>query len=333
MNIYDISQKAGVSIATVSRVINGNTNVSEKTRQKVMAIIEQYDYTPNAFARGLGLNTMKTIGILCADSSDPYLASAIYYLEQMLHKEQYDSLLCCTGYDQADKEKYLNLLLSKKVDSVILVGSNFVESEEEKNQYIIEAAKTIPIMLLNGAIDAPNIYSSLCDDYHATFQVTQQLLKSDHKRILYLYNSNSYSAKKKLKGFYEAHSAMNIEIDDLYVQYFVGDIHETRDFLMDLSKKGLTFNSIITADDNLAVGAIKYAKLQGISVPDELSIIGYNNSIIATCCDPELSSIDNKLDTVCKNCVSTLMNIFNGNSVPFRSVFSAELVSRETTKF
>ena len=188
-------------------------------------------------------------------------------------------------------------------------------------------------MLLNGAIDAPNIYSSLCDDYHATFQVTQQLLKTDQKNILYLYNSNSYSGKKKLKGFYEAHSAMNIKVNDLYVQYFVGDIHETRDFLLKLAKKGLSFNSIIAADDNLAVGALKYAKQQGISVPDDLSIIGYNNSIIATCCDPELSSIDNKLETVCKNCVSTLMNIFNGNSVPFRSVFSAELVSRETTKF
>ncbi|WP_310602929.1 LacI family DNA-binding transcriptional regulator, partial [Anaerosporobacter sp.] len=286
MNIYDISQKAGVSIATVSRVINGNTNVSEKTRQKVMAVIEQYDYTPNAFARGLGLNTMQTIGILCADSSDPYLASAIYHLEQMLHKEQYDSLLCCTGYEQADKEKYLNLLLSKKVDSVILVGSNFVETDKENNQYIIEAAKTIPIMLLNGAIDAPNIYSSLCDDYHAIFQITQQLLKTNHKRLLYLYNSDSYSGKKKLKGFYEAHASMNIPIDDSYVQYFAGDIYETRDFLIGLAKKGLVFDSIVTSDDKLAVSAVKYAKLQGISIPDELSIIGYNNSIIATCCEP-----------------------------------------------
>ncbi|WP_167956971.1 LacI family DNA-binding transcriptional regulator [Anaerosporobacter faecicola] len=333
MNIYDISQKAGVSIATVSRVINGNSNVSEKTRKKVMAVIEQYDYTPNAFARGLGLNTMQTIGILCADSSDPYLASAIYYIEQMLHKEQYDSLLCCTGYNQEDKEKYLNLLLSKKVDSIILVGSNFVEADEEKNQYIKEAAKSVPIMLLNGAIDAPNIYSSLCDDYHATFQITQKLLKTGHERILYLYNSHSYSGKKKLKGFHDAYSEMGLKINESYIQYFVGDIHETRDFLVNLTKKGLTFDSIITSDDNLAVGALKFAKLKGISVPKDLSIIGYNNSMIATCCDPELTSIDNKLETICKNCVSTLMNIFNGNSVPFRSVFSAELVKRETTDF
>ena len=85
MTIYDISEKAGVSIATVSRVLNGSNNVSEKTKKKVLDVINQYEYTPNAFARGLGLNTMKTIGIMCADSSDPYLAKAIYYIDQKVH--------------------------------------------------------------------------------------------------------------------------------------------------------------------------------------------------------------------------------------------------------
>ena len=99
MTIYDISEKAGVSIATVSRVLNGSRKVSEKTRRRVLDIIERYGYTPNAFARGLGLNTMKTIGIMCADSSDLYLAKGIYYVEEKLRENGYDSLLCCTGYD------------------------------------------------------------------------------------------------------------------------------------------------------------------------------------------------------------------------------------------
>ena len=76
MNIYDISEKAGVSIATVSRVLNGNANVSEKTRKKVLDVMERYGYTPNAFARGLGLNSMKTIGLLCTDSSNIFQAKA-----------------------------------------------------------------------------------------------------------------------------------------------------------------------------------------------------------------------------------------------------------------
>ena len=78
INIYDVSKIAGVSIATVSRVLNGNTRVSEKTRDKVINAMKELDYTPNVFARGLGLNTMKTIGIMCIDSSDIYLANAVY---------------------------------------------------------------------------------------------------------------------------------------------------------------------------------------------------------------------------------------------------------------
>ena len=86
INIYDVSKKAGVSIATVSRVLNGNTRVSEKTRDKVINAMKELDYTPNVFARGLGLNTMKTIGIMCIDSSDIYLANAVYYHEQELRR-------------------------------------------------------------------------------------------------------------------------------------------------------------------------------------------------------------------------------------------------------
>lgn len=86
MNIYDVSNKAGVSIATVSRVLNGNAKVSSATRNKVLDAMKELDYTPNVFARGLGLNTMKTIGIMCIDSSDIYLANAVYYLEQELRK-------------------------------------------------------------------------------------------------------------------------------------------------------------------------------------------------------------------------------------------------------
>ena len=115
-----ISNKAGVSIATVSRVLNGNAKVSSATRNKVLDAMKELDYTPNVFARGLGLNTMKTIGIMCIDSSDIYLANAVYYLEQELRKHGYDSILCCTGKDYTNKKKYLELLLSKRVDGKYL---------------------------------------------------------------------------------------------------------------------------------------------------------------------------------------------------------------------
>ena len=105
MNIYDIAQIAGVSIATVSRVVNDSPRVSEKTKRKVRAIMEEYGYTPNVFARGLGLDSMKTIGIICPDVSDAYMADAVAHLERGLHEYGYDCILCCSGYKQLNKEK------------------------------------------------------------------------------------------------------------------------------------------------------------------------------------------------------------------------------------
>lgn len=201
MTIYDISKKAGVSIATVSRVLNGSDKVRPATRKKVMDIIEKYDYTPNAFARGMGLHSVQTIGILCADSSDLFLAKAVYYLEQELQSNGYESLLCCTGYNLDIKKNYLNLILSKKVDGIILVGSNFIGTNEEENQYIKDVSAQVPIMLLNASFDYPNVYSTLCDDYTSMFEATVSMLDAGIEDILYLYNSNSYSGVKKLGGF------------------------------------------------------------------------------------------------------------------------------------
>ncbi len=336
MNIYDISKKTGVSIATVSRVINGSANVSDKTRAKVLAAIEESGYTPNVFARGLGLNTMKTIGIMCADSSDPYLAQAVYYIEQDLRKNNYDSLLSCTGYDHDNKEYCMRLLTSKRVDAVILVGSNYVETEE-KNEYIRNAAQTVPVMIVNGAITAPNIYCTMCDDYSAIYDVTENFIKSGKKDILYLYNSISYSGTKKLDGFCDAMKAHGLSVKDdrlIFIESHNVSVHETQKAFANIVKKGIKFDGVVTSDDILAVGVLKYAKEAGLRVPEDLFVAGFNNFDISECCEPELTSVDNKLELLCHHCVSTLMSVFSDDkSVPKKTIFSAEIIERETTKF
>jgi len=334
MTIYDISEKAGVSIATVSRVLNGSSNVSEKTREKVLTVVQQYGYTPNLFARGLGLNTMNTIGILCVDSSDIFLSKAVYYIEKNLHENGYDSLLCCTGYELSDRQNYLNLLLSKRVDAVVLIGSSLVGQSDSENQYIRDAAGEIPIMLLNAFLDAPNIYSVLADDYQALYSATEQMLASGISDILYYYNSNSYSGKQKLAGFRNAMAANG------FTQPLTSYYHKNREDisaiagqLEELHKKGVTFHGLIASDDAMAIAGVKYAKALGLRIPEELSILGYNNSMLAKCCEPELSSIDNHLETLCRNLTSTLMEVLAGKKAALRAVFSSELVQRGTTHF
>lgn len=334
MTIYDISEKAGVSIATVSRVLNGSSNVSEKTKKKVLDVIHQYEYTPNAFARGLGLNSMNTIGLLCADSSDLYLAKAIYNIEQLLRQNGYDSILCCSGYELESKKKAMNLLITKKVDSVICIGSNYIYEKEEDNQYIVDAAAQVPVMLLNAALDAPNVYSIVSDDFTSMYEATLQLIHSGVEDILYFYNSTSYSGKRKLAGYRVAMEENNLLKSGNLIQFYTGsheDIHAMANQLLKAQKKGLKFNAVIASDDNLAMAALKYAQLAGLRIPEDFSVIGYNNSLLATCSNPELTSIDNKLETLCQHLIVTLMGVLGGNEMPKKTIFSGELITRGTT--
>lgn len=335
MTIYDISKKAGVSIATVSRVLNGSDKVRPATRKKVMDIIEKYDYTPNAFARGMGLHSLKTVGILCADSSDLFLAKAVYYLQQELQANDYESILCCTGFNLDIKKNYLDLILSKKVDGIILVGSNFIGTTEEENQYIKDVSTQIPIMLLNAAFDYPNVYSTLCDDYTAMAEVASSMIEAGITDILYLYNSNSYSGTKKLGGFEAAMKEHCIADYEKRIYFYDGDPQRVKDIskFMEPIYEKMPFQGVIAADDALAIGAIKSAQQRGIRIPEELSVIGYNNSMLTCCCTPELTSVDNRLETQTHQLVQTLLGVLSGEEMPKQSVFSGKLIKRGTTRF
>ncbi|MDO4345190.1 MAG: LacI family DNA-binding transcriptional regulator [Eubacteriales bacterium] len=331
MNIYDISKKAGVSIATVSRVMNGSTNVSEKTRKKILDVIAENDYTPNAFARGLGLNTMKTIGFLCADSSDQFFFRAVYHLERALRANHYDAILSCTGMDLETRREYLKMLLAKKVDAVILVGSSFIEEVYERNQYIFDAAAEVPVIILNGYLDAPNVYCVLCDDTEIVEHTASVFLDSGRRDLLFLYRADSYSGKKKLTGFKNAFSSRDIPLDPQRILLFQGSIAETKQRLLSLADSGLRFDTVIAGDDELAIGALKYAKERRLEVPSEFSVVGYNNSSLGVCCEPELTTIDNQLEFCCNHAVTVLMSVLDGKTAPGKTLLSARILQRGTT--
>lgn len=336
ITIYDISQKAGVSTATVSRVLNGSGNVTPTTREKVLDIIEQYGYIPNAFARGMGLGSSKTIGILCADSSDLYTAKAIYLLEQELQAKGYEALLCCTGSNQDVRKNYLNLVLSKKVDSIILVGSHFIASTELENEYIKEAADQVPIMLLNASYNHPNVYSILCDDYISMHDAALSMIRSGITDILYLYDSKSYSGLKKQKGFLDALRENDIPESPQNLLFYngpSGNVEEITGFLDKILNGRMDFRGILAADDLLAIGGMKYAQSKGLRIPEDVSVIGYNNSMLTACCSPALTSVDNCLETLSHQLIHTLLHILAGEEMPQKTIFSGKLIQRDTTCF
>lgn len=217
----------------------------------------------------------------------------------------------------------------------MLVGSNYVAEDNERNGYIRTAAATIPVMLVNGSLDAPNIYSTFCDDRAAIREVTNRFIASGRKKLLYLYNSCSYSGRNKLEGFRDAMKAAGLysgEECERLIKPHVRSVHEMEQAVHEIAESGFEYDGVITSDDIIAAGVLKFAKHTGISVPDELFVAGYNNFDISECCEPELTSVDNKLETICRQCVATLMTVFSDEkTAPQKAVFSAEIIEREST--
>ncbi len=324
MNIYDIAERSGVSIATVSRVLNGSPSVSPATREKVLSVMRREEYVPNAFARGLGLNTMHFIGILCTDVSDTFYAKAVSLVEGLLRRKGFDALLCCTGNSLDDKKKYLELLLEKRVDAVILIGSAFKESVD--NSHIENAARRVPVIIINGMVELPNTYCVCCDEKSAVSDNVSLLHQKGCRRILYLYDALTYSGCQKIEGYREGLRRCGLPGDDALLVQTEKSIPETAELVSALLKKGTAFDAVAASEDLIAVGALKALSKAGLALP----VIGFNNSILAQCCTPSLTSVDNMLETLCPAAVNILTQILSHKSVPQKMSVSARLVERET---
>ncbi len=334
MNIYDIAGMAGVSIATVSRVVNGSDKVSEKTRQKVLDVIHDAGYTPNVFAQGLGLNTMHTIGILVPNIADVYMAECVNFLEDQLHTYGYDCLLSCSGFDIEQKEAHVQLLLSKRIDALILVGSTYAGSGENSHEtdYIREAASQVPVFLINGAVSGENIYCTVCDDRKAVYDVAMSLIRRGRKRILFLTDSHSYSAQQKMAGYEQALTESGLPVLGELRLHTKNRAHYVRDMLLQYTN--LKYDAVIATDDGMAVGALKFAKIRGMNVPLDLEIVGYNNSSLSICCDPELTSVDNRTEQVCHDTVDRMLAVLRGErGIDAQLIIPCHLIKRSTTDF
>ncbi len=326
MNIRDIAGRCHVSVATVSRVINESPNVSAKTREKVLAIMREEGYTPNAFARGLGLNSMRMVGILCTDVANPFYALAVSLLERDLRDKGFNTLLCCSGTALDKKKRCLSLLLEKRVDAIMLVGAAFYEKKD--NKHIAEAARQVPVFLINAHLSLPNVYWVLCDEREAMRSSVGRMAAAGYDRILYLHDMLrwAWAGTRKMEGFRQGLEDEGIPQDSVLIQGCERGVLPAQQAIAALLDQGIAFSGIIASEDILAVGAQKALLERGLSLP----IIGFNNSIFCACTTPTLTSVDNMLGSLCPTAVEMLDRLLAGGQVPENIVVSATLIERET---
>ena len=344
VNIYDVSEHAGVSIATVSRVLNQSDKVTAKTRDKVLASIKALGYQPNVFARGLGLGSMKTIGIMVTDASDTFLAKCVYHTEQELKRHGYSAILTCTGEELSSKKRSLKRLMSKQIDGLILIGSSYAEEKVSDQDYLRKAARSIPVVLINGRMDGKGIYCIYSNDFEAMFQTTSALLAAGRRRILYLYWADSYSGRQKLAGYRAAMGAAGVRVNGRYLiriskelaaidSCLRNQIASMSDEQSDSNPHSCPVDAVIGAEDIFAVAALKLAQEYGVAIPDQVQIIGYNNSILSQCTMPELTTIDNHCADMAKGAASILIQVLEGQQTSQETMVPCRLVQRGTTHF
>lgn len=328
VNIYEIAKRAGVSIATVSRVLNNNVNVRSETREKVISVLKESDYTPNAIARSLAVNRTETIGVLASDIRDSYYANAIYTIEQGFRDYGYNVILCNTGGQIEEKKKYINVLLQQKVDGIIFVGSVF--REKYGNQHILDAAAKVPVVMLNSYIKSKNIYSIVCDDEYATISIIKELYKKGHTEFAYLYDVKSFSGISKLKGFVAGLKNVGISFDPNSVIQVSQGLNGGMEGIDILEKRGIKYTAVVTSEDDICVGAVKRLQSMKKRIPDDVAVFGFDNTILAKCTTPELSSVDNKVHTMGITAVQVMKNRLDGNDVPVKTIIKPELIIRES---
>ncbi|AJA48777.1 HTH-type transcriptional regulator DegA [Clostridium pasteurianum DSM 525 = ATCC 6013] len=329
MNIYDIAKEAGVSITTVSRVLNNKENISKKTKEKVQSILNKYNYTPNAIARGLVAKSMKSIGVVTTDITDIHHGNTAYIIEREFNKIGYNVILCNTGGKTMESINYIKMLSERNIDGIILMGSVF--NDDDIKSSMASYINNIPMVIINGFLNIENTHSILVDDAYGISLCVDHLINSGHRDIVYVKDQNTYSANQKKEGFIMGMNKNNLSIDDNSIINVKKGLEGGADAVEKLIQLNKKFSAIIFGEDITAIGGIKKLRSLGLHIPKDVAITGFNNSIFARCCYPELTSVDNKVETTSSLSVKLLTDLIEKKNVASNILVRPDLVIRESS--
>ncbi|KON91070.1 catabolite control protein A [Rossellomorea marisflavi] len=288
VTIYDVAREANVSMATVSRVVNGNPNVKPATRKKVLEVIDRLGYRPNAVARGLASKKTTTVGVIIPDISNIFYAELARGIEDIATMYKYNIIL--SNSDQnAEKELHLlNTMLGKQVDGILFLGGHI--SEEHVQEF---ERSPVPIVLA-GAVEETNKVPSVNIDYKAaTYDAVKDLLDKGHERIGFVSGPfhDTINMKFKLEGYREALAQAGVEYADELViegEYTYDSGLEAWQKFSELSDKP---TAVFVGNDETALGVVHGAQDAGVSIPDEVEIISFDNTRLALMVRPQLTSV------------------------------------------
>lgn len=331
-SIREIAELAGVSTATVSRIINKNGRFSRETEERVLHIIRQNDYVPNSNARGLRTSRTRVIGIVVPDITNPHFANLVLDLEMRLFQQGYSCLICNTNESQELEKKHIQSLVAQNVSGMVLISGtrNYAELEDIPVVYVDRPAHS-----LTGGLESTSVMIE-SDNQKGGYLATRELLEAGCRRIAILkcLTSEDDNQLARYRGYQQALEEYGIPLDqELLLDQKAVSTQIARAAILNLLDRGIPFDGIMSTTDTMAAGAMLALRERGLYIPEHVLMTGFDDSELAEVCGPGLTSVRQDVEQMAKLSADLILQMIGGES-PKQLYYQlpVSLTRRDSTK-
>ncbi|MED1467079.1 LacI family DNA-binding transcriptional regulator [Bacillus salipaludis] len=325
ITIKEIAERANVSRTTVSRVLNNSGYVSEEVKKRVLKVIEETGYVPSENAKSLRTKKTKVIGVILPKISTETSSRLVNGIDEVLAKGGYQILLAKSNLIPEKEIEFLRLLKSRHVDGIILSATN-------TNQPLVEEINQLKIPFVMVGQHVSGLSNVVFDDYHATKDMVNLLIKKGHQHIAFIGVDEKDPAVGYLRksGYLDSMKEGNLPIEESWVQKGIFDMESGYDCMkaiLNFSQKKPT--AVLAVTDRLAIGAMQYLKQAGLSIPDDIAVAGMGGSELSMFISPSLTTIDFSIEDAGREAASLLLEKINGgNHQEFTRTIKYRLLER-----
>ena len=335
LNIYKIATEAGVSPATVSRVLTNNARVSEEKRKKVEEVIRKYDYRPNALARGLTNTKTKLIGILASDLVNPYYSQLVTQCVKAINESSYDPVVFDAMGQNELEVKYLHKMFDLRVDAILMMSgkSDQLVTDPEYADLINRIAENIPV-ITTVKVDGGLCYEISIDELGSVTQAMEHLIELGHRDIALIGGKGDIrSTFDKRMRYRSMLRKYGIEYRDHYVMESDYNIESGYQCMKEmLEKTGAERPTAVMAiNDFSAIGVLRCLKENNLRIPEDVALLSFDNTYIADTLYPRMTSVSYEYEELGKALVKAAVSLMNEENVPRVQQIPTKLIIREST--
>lgn len=289
--IYDIAKKLNISAATVSRALNNNPKISEKTRKLVMETAKELDYEQNKLAQALKSGKTKTVGVIVTHIDRSFFATVIRGIDEELSPHGY-RIIICQSFDTEEKEiENINTLLNAQVDGILMSISNVSDDFTKVVNKIKE--KGVPLIFFDRKKDISGVSTVTINDYEGGYQATKHLIKQGCKHIAHLTGERTLEIyNERHRGYKQALLDYGFKYDTDYVVRARSKIEEGKNAIKKLLKLKTPPDGIFSSSDYVALGALNELKKMGYKIPEDIKIVGFSNAQFTSLMELTMSTVD-----------------------------------------